>query len=644
MEHEDSIEGVICSLSKGDKPAPSSSGSGDDVPLKQTKYESEPQYLSKEDLEALDQDEPKWRRFRIALLIVFGVVWLALVIAVILIVVLSTKCPPRPELAFWQSGVAYYVDLFAFKDSGGDGVGDIGGLLETIPYIKETVGAKFIILAPISLGYFTNNKSLLGLVNDHTQIDPALGTVSDFRQLLKRLHKTGMQLVVSLDFNGIADNHVWMRNISFLKRFDNQKGWSSRYDRQPSITNNLQEYYSVDNKLIDLDLTNEDVVQEILRVVQYWLDEDVDGILLKNCAFYVEDDNTSRTTSSKKWSTDYPAQQLFQIRSVDVVRRVRKHIDDFSSARGKKCVLIADPGDTGYGLPISEAPGLMFLGSASEPAAHLVMHPEFTEQRGWKFLSSSPPTEFSVQAYSDSAGTAKESLALFTASDVYRRHSALLPTVASIIFPGTPVIYYGSELGVEWYRSNDPPKNLYPAGKLPTMYDDARSNVLSCHLPMPWDRAGTDFSANSNVSQYFGPYLDQFKISDTVESLNADGRGRTLWTLIQKLVHLRSKIESLQWGSFTLHEKDTEVHTNRIEIVQRKAEGFQPVFGVFYNPALDPSETRTGIVIDFSWVCEKVWLHVAYPNDELKEDKHLESLSMYIKLGSEPAFYLFQCE
>ncbi|OON20587.1 alpha amylase, catalytic domain protein, partial [Opisthorchis viverrini] len=615
MEHEGATDGVICSRNKGDQPAPSLSSSGDDASPRQTKYESEPQYLSKEDLEALDQDEPKWRRFRIALLIVFGVVWLALVIAVILIVVLSTKCPPRPELAFWQSGVAYYVDLFAFKDSGGDGVGDIGGLLEAIPYIKETVGAKFIILAPIGLGYFTNSKSLLGLVNDHTQIDPALGTVSDFRQLLKRLHKTGMHLVISLDFNGIADNHVWMKDVSFLKLFDSQKGWSSRYDVQPSITNNRQEYYSVDNKLIDLDLTNEAVVQEILRVVQYWLDEDVDGILLKNCAFYVENDEPSRTSqSSGKWSTNYPAQQVFQDQSVDVVRRVRKHIDDFSAARGKKYVLIADPGDTGYGLPLKKAPGLMFLGSASEPAAHLVMHPEFTEKRGWyglilkvyvfrcrKFPSSSPTTEFSVSAYNGSAGTDKESLALFTASDVYRRHSALLPTVASILFPGTPVIYYGSELGVEWYKSNDPPKNLYPAGKLPTVYDDGISNVLSCHLPMPWDRAGKDFSANSNVSQYFGPYLDQFQISDTVEA-----------------------------------------HTNRIEIVQRKAEGFQPVFGVFYNPALDPTETRTGIVIDFSWVCEKVWLHIAYPNDELEEDKQLESLSAYIKLGNEPAFYLFQ--
>ncbi|KER23512.1 hypothetical protein T265_08598 [Opisthorchis viverrini] len=627
MEHEGATDGVICSRNKGDQPAPSLSSSGDDASPRQTKYESEPQYLSKEDLEALDQDEPKWRRFRIALLIVFGVVWLALVIAVILIVVLSTKCPPRPELAFWQSGVAYYVDLFAFKDSGGDGVGDIGGLLEAIPYIKETVGAKFIILAPIGLGYFTNSKSLLGLVNDHTQIDPALGTVSDFRQLLKRLHKTGMHLVISLDFNGIADNHVWMKDVSFLKLFDSQKGWSSRYDVQPSITNNRQEYYSVDNKLIDLDLTNEAVVQEILRVVQYWLDEDVDGILLKNCAFYVENDEPSRTSVSlQQYHIILLCIHSSRLENGLQIIQLNKcfKIKAWTSLDESESILTtlaqraerSNPGDTGYGLPLKKAPGLMFLGSASEPAAHLVMHPEFTEKRGWyglilkvyvfrcrKFPSSSPTTEFSVSAYNGSAGTDKESLALFTASDVYRRHSALLPTVASILFPGTPVIYYGSELGVEWYKSNDPPKNLYPAGKLPTVYDDGISNVLSCHLPMPWDRAGKDFSANSNVSQYFGPYLDQFQISDTVEA-----------------------------------------HTNRIEIVQRKAEGFQPVFGVFYNPALDPTETRTGIVIDFSWVCEKVWLHIAYPNDELEEDKQLESLSAYIKLGNEPAFYLFQCK
>ncbi|KAA3678927.1 uncharacterized protein DEA37_0004734 [Paragonimus westermani] len=97
-------------------------------------------YLTREELRAVEDVEPVWRRLRIGLLVTFCVIWVALLVSVITIVVLSEKCPPRPDLRFWQSKVAYYVDPFAFKDSDGNWVGDLNGT--PIVYYGSELGTR----------------------------------------------------------------------------------------------------------------------------------------------------------------------------------------------------------------------------------------------------------------------------------------------------------------------------------------------------------------------------------------------------------------------------------------------------------------------------------------------------------------------
>lgn len=84
--------------------------------------------LTREDLIRLDAQEPRWRRIRLALLVLSVIVWLGLLVAAILLLVFTPKCPPKPKQEFWQSKVGYWLNPFAFKDSDGDGVGDIKGM------------------------------------------------------------------------------------------------------------------------------------------------------------------------------------------------------------------------------------------------------------------------------------------------------------------------------------------------------------------------------------------------------------------------------------------------------------------------------------------------------------------------------------
>lgn len=83
--------------------------------------------LNREDILYINDTVPKWRRVRIGLLVGFWVIWLALLLALILIVVLQPKCPRKPTLHFWQSKVGYALDPFSFKDTNRDLIGDLNG-------------------------------------------------------------------------------------------------------------------------------------------------------------------------------------------------------------------------------------------------------------------------------------------------------------------------------------------------------------------------------------------------------------------------------------------------------------------------------------------------------------------------------------
>ena len=85
--------------------------------------------LRKEELAKYATD-PYWVRVRIILLVLFVVTWIAMLVAAIAIIALAPGCPPRPKLDWWDTAVVYQVHPLSFKDSTGNGNGDIKGTAE----------------------------------------------------------------------------------------------------------------------------------------------------------------------------------------------------------------------------------------------------------------------------------------------------------------------------------------------------------------------------------------------------------------------------------------------------------------------------------------------------------------------------------
>ncbi|KAF5395302.1 hypothetical protein PHET_12423 [Paragonimus heterotremus] len=137
-----------------------------------------------------------------------------------------------------------------------------------------------------------------------------------------------------------------------------------------------------------------------------------------------------------------------------------------------------------------------------------------------------------VRKYNKSAVGTKQRWALPTATDTDVRSDNLLSTVAVFLLPSesnnpfpptvfvnlsSPILYYGSELGLKIPNTNDPPVNIYPMNKVPNRGQFNDDITLTCHLPMPWDSYGKTFSAGALANDTrFIDYLKKYGITETV--------------------------------------------------------------------------------------------------------------------------------
>ncbi|CAH8492665.1 unnamed protein product [Heterobilharzia americana] len=135
----------------------------------------------------------------ISILVAFATYWFS-----------GIKDLEKRESQFWKSAVGYWLDVFDFKDSSGDFVGDLTGLISEVDYIKSIIGAGYVILGPITKGFYTNRYKVIGLVEDYKELDNAVGTVEDFRHLIREFHKQDLKIILTLDFNSVSTRHNWV--------------------------------------------------------------------------------------------------------------------------------------------------------------------------------------------------------------------------------------------------------------------------------------------------------------------------------------------------------------------------------------------------------------------------------------------------
>ena len=109
---------------------------------------------------------------------------------------------------WWKEGVVYQIYPRSFKDSDGNGVGDLRGIISKLDYIKS-LGIDIIWLNPVYKSPNTDNGYD---ISDYEAIMEEFGTMADFDELLEGLHNRGIKLVMDLVVNHSSDEHRWFQD------------------------------------------------------------------------------------------------------------------------------------------------------------------------------------------------------------------------------------------------------------------------------------------------------------------------------------------------------------------------------------------------------------------------------------------------
>ena len=186
---------------------------------------------------------------------------------------------------WWKEAVFYQIYPRSFCDSNGDGIGDLRGIISKLDYLKD-LGVTALWLSPI---YDSPNDDNGYDIRDYRKIMQEFGTMEDFDELLREVHARGMRLIMDLVINHTSDEHEWFqkalqepsskyRDYYYLRKHPNN--WTSFFSG--SAWNHYEDLglyglHLFSKKQMDLNWENEEVRDELIAMINWWLDKGVDG-------------------------------------------------------------------------------------------------------------------------------------------------------------------------------------------------------------------------------------------------------------------------------------------------------------------------------------------------------------------------------
>ena len=192
---------------------------------------------------------------------------------------------------WWQEKVAYQIYPKSFKDTKGNGIGDIKGIIEKLDYLKE-LGIDIIWISPCFLSPLADQGYDIA---DYYKIDPRFGSNEDMEELISEAKKRDMYILLDLVVNHCSDEHEWFRKAvadpkgHFAKYFYFEEGvdghepnnWRSYFGgsvwEKVEGTENTYYLHLFHKKQPDLNWENPELREEIYKMINWWLDKGIAG-------------------------------------------------------------------------------------------------------------------------------------------------------------------------------------------------------------------------------------------------------------------------------------------------------------------------------------------------------------------------------
>ena len=194
---------------------------------------------------------------------------------------------------WWRQAVVYQVYPRSFADADGDGIGDIRGVTSRVPYLKE-LGIDAVWLSP----FYPSALADGGYdVADYRDVDPRLGTLEDFDEMLRALHGAGIKVVVDIVPNHTSDQHEWFqealaagRGSAARARYIFRDGSGPDGSEPPAdwvsvfggsawerVADGQWYFHNFAVEQPDLDWSNPEVRADFVKTLRFWSDRGVDG-------------------------------------------------------------------------------------------------------------------------------------------------------------------------------------------------------------------------------------------------------------------------------------------------------------------------------------------------------------------------------
>ena len=462
---------------------------------------------------------------------------------------------PTPNPLWFKDAIIYEIPIRAFRDSNGDGIGDIQGVISKLDYLSD-LGVTALWLLP-----FYPSPLLDGGydIADYTAVHPMYGTLADFRELLKQAHERGIRVITELVINHTSNEHPWFQKS---RRSDGKDGWRDfyvwsddpkRYKEARIIFKDFETsnwtwdpvakayfWHRFYHHQPDLNFDNPAVHRAVIEAVDFWFELGVDGLRLDAIPYLYEREGTN--------SENLPETHAF-------LKKLRAHIDAKFSER----MLLAEanqwPEDAAayfgsgdechmnFHFPLMPR---MFMAVQMEDRFPIVdilqQTPAIPDNCQWAtFLRNHD--ELTLEMVTDEE---RDYMYKVYAEDpsarinlgIRRRLAPLLKTrpqielMMGLLFslPGTPVLYYGDEIGMG--------DNIYLGDR-----DGVRT-------PMQWNADRNAGFSSANPQKLFLPVTTDPEYR--YESVNVESQQRTAGSLLwwtKRLIALRKQHPALGQGT-----------------------------------------------------------------------------------------------
>ncbi|TWB88839.1 maltokinase [Bradyrhizobium macuxiense] len=466
--------------------------------------------------------------------------------------------PETTDQLWYKDAIIYQLHVKAFADSNNDGIGDFAGLTEKLGYLQE-LGVTALWLLPF---YPSPGRDDGYDIGDYGDINPDFGTMKDFKRFIQEAKKRGLRVITELVVNHTSDQHAWFKRARRSPPNSSARSWyvwsdtDQKYlDTRIIFTDTEKSNWTWDPEAgqfywhrffshqPDLNFDNPRVVRAIVQVMKRWLDTGVDGFRLDAIPYLCERDGTNNENLPETHA---------------IIKRLRQELDAY--AKGK--ILLAEanqwPEDVqeyfGHGdechmayhfplmpriymaiaqedrFPITDilrqTPDIP---SACQWALFLRNHDELTLEMVtdverdylWSTYANDPRARINVGI--------RRRLAPLMDND--RRKIELMNSLL-LSFPGTPIVYYGDEIGMG--------DNIYLGD---------RNGVRT---PMQWSPDRNGGFSRADPARLYAPM-----IMDPVygyEAVNVEAQSRSLSSLLsatKRLIAVRKSTLAFGRGTMT---------------------------------------------------------------------------------------------